>query len=126
MAFNFYDTHTLLASVQQLPPLHTFLLDRYFPTNAATDIFATNDVLVEYKKGHKKAAPFVAPRKGGITILRDGYTMRRFTPSYIAPKRPLTIDDLRKRGSGRRSTLPLPLSRDRALLCWPIWTNYAA
>ena len=35
MAFNFYDTHTLLASVQQLPPLHSFLLDRYFPTNAS-------------------------------------------------------------------------------------------
>ena len=51
MAFNYYDTHHLLASVQQLPPLHTFLLDRYFPTNAATDIFATDDVLVEYKKG---------------------------------------------------------------------------
>ena len=100
MAFNFYDTHHLLASVQQLPPLHTFLLDRYFPTNAASDIFATNDVLVEYKKGSKKAAPFVAPRKGGITIMRDGYTMKRFTPSYIAPKRPLTIDDLRKRGFG--------------------------
>lgn len=100
MAFNFYDTHTLLASVQALPPLHTFLLDRYFPTNAASDIFATDDVLVEYKKGSKKASPFVAPRKGGITILRDGYTMKRFTPSYIAPKRPLTIDDLRKRGFG--------------------------
>lgn len=100
MAFNFYDTHTLLASVQQLAPLHTFLLDRYFPTNAVSDIFATDDVLVEYKKGSQKAAPFVAPRKGGITILRDGYTMKRFTPSYIAPKRPLTIDDLKKRGFG--------------------------
>lgn len=100
MAFNYYDTHHLLASVQQLSPLHTFLLDRYFPTNAASDIFATDDVLVEYKKGSKKAAPFVAPRKGGITILRDGYTMKRFTPSYVAPKRPLTIDDLRKRGFG--------------------------
>lgn len=100
MAFNFYDTHTLLMSVRQLPPLHTFLLDRYFPTNAASDIFATDDVLVEYKKGSKKAAPFVAPRKGGITILRDGYTTKRFTPSYIAPKRPLTIDDLKKRGFG--------------------------
>ena len=100
MAFNFYDTHTLLASVQQLPPLHSFLLDRYFPTNAASDVFATDDVLVEYRKGSKKAAPFVAPRKGGITILRDGYTMKRFTPSYVAPKRPLTIDDLRKRGFG--------------------------
>lgn len=100
MAFNFYDTHTLLASVQQLPPLHTFLLDRYFPTNAASDIFATTDVLVEYKKGSKKASPFVAPRKGGITVLREGYTMKRFTPSYIAPKRTLTIDDLKKRGFG--------------------------
>lgn len=100
MPFNFYDTHTLLASVQQLPPLHTFLLDRYFPTNAASDIFATTDVLVEYKKGSKKAAPFVAPRKGGITILREGYEMKRFTPSYIAPKRTLTIDDLQKRGFG--------------------------
>lgn len=100
MALNFFDTHTLLASVQQLEPLHTFLLDRYFPTNSATDVFATDDVLVEYKKGSKKAAPFVAPRKGGITILRDGYTVKRFTPSYIAPKRTLTIDDLKKRGFG--------------------------
>lgn len=100
MAFNFYDTHTLLASVQQLPPLHSFLLDRYFPTNAASDVFATDDVLVEYRKGSKKAAPFVAPRKGGIAILREGYTMKRFTPAHIAPKRPLSIDDLKKRGFG--------------------------
>lgn len=100
MAFNFYDTHTLLASVQQLAPLNTFLLNRYFPTNAASDVFATNDVLVEYKKGSKKAAPFVAPRKGGMTILRDGYTMKRFTPAHIAPKRTLTIDDLDQRGFG--------------------------
>ena len=100
MPLNFYETHTLLTSVRQLPPLHSFLLDRYFPTNAATDVFATDDVLVEYKKGSKKAAPFVAPRKGGITIMRDGYTMKRFTPSHIAPRRTLTIDDLKKRGFG--------------------------
>lgn len=100
MAFNIFDTHTLLASVQQLPPLHTFLQDRYFPTNEASDIFATTDVLIEYKDGHKKASPFVAPRKGGITIMRAGYTMKRFTPAYIAPKRTLTIDDLQKRGFG--------------------------
>ena len=99
MNINIRDTHTLLASVRELAPLHSFLLDRYFPTGAG-DIFATNDVLVEYKKGHKKASPFVAPRKGGITIMRDGYTMKSFTPSYIAPKRTLTIDDLKKRNFG--------------------------
>ena len=100
MPFNYYDTHTLLMSVRQLPPVHTFLLDRYFPTNEATDIFATTDVLVEYKKGSQKAAPWVAPRKGGITIMRDGYRMDRFTPGKIAPERPLTADDLRRRGFG--------------------------
>lgn len=26
--------------------------------------------------------------------------MKRFTPAYIAPKRPLSIDDLKKRGFG--------------------------
>ena len=61
MPFNFYDTHTLLMAVQQLVPAATFLRDRYFPTNDASDIFATEDVLVEYRDGTRKLAPFVAP-----------------------------------------------------------------
>ena len=65
MPFNFYDTHTLLMAVQQLTPAATFLRDRYFPTNDASDIFASEDVLVEYRDGTRKLAPFVAPRKGG-------------------------------------------------------------
>ena len=63
MPFNFYDTHTLLMAVQQLAPAATFLRDRYFPTNDASDIFSTEDVLVEYRDGVRKLAPFVAPRK---------------------------------------------------------------
>lgn len=100
MPFNFYETHTLLMAVQQLTPPTTFLRDRYFPTNDATDIFATDDVLVEYRDGSKKLAPFVAPRKGGVAVLRNGYHMERFTPPFVAPKRPLTADDLKKRGFG--------------------------
>lgn len=115
--FNIYDTHHLLASVKLLPPIHSFLLDRYFPTNEATDVFATNDVLVEYKKGSKKAAPFVAPRKGGVTIAREGSTMKAFTPSFIAPKRTLTIDDLNKRGFGEALYSQLtPEKREGALM----------
>ena len=56
MPFNFYDTHTLLMAVQQLAPAATFLRDRYFPTNDASDIFATEDVLVEYRDGVRKLA----------------------------------------------------------------------
>ena len=117
MPFDIYDTHTLLMSVRQLPPVHTFLLDRYFPTNEATDIFATTDVLVEYKKGSQIAAPWVAPRKGGITIVRDGYRMDRFTPGKIAPERPLTADDLRRRGFGEALYTNLtPEQRQGALI----------
>ena len=96
MPFNFYDTHTLLMAVQQLVPAATFLRDRYFPTNDASDIFATEDVLVEYRDGTRKLAPFVAPRKGGVTILRKGYNMERYTPPFVAPRRTLTLDELKE------------------------------
>ena len=57
MAFDIFGTHTLLMGIEQVTPPRTFLRDRYFPTNEATDIFSTNDVLVEYKDGSKKLAP---------------------------------------------------------------------
>ena len=117
MAFNFYDTHYLLMAVEQLTPPTTFLRDRYFPTNDATDLFSTNDVLVEYKDGSKALAPFVAPRKGGVIILRKGYTMQRYTPPFIAPRRMLTIDDLQKRGFGEALLSNLtPEQRQRTIL----------
>lgn len=100
MPFDFYKTHTLLFAVQQIIPAASFLRDRYFPTNDATDLFATDDVICEYKDGNRKLAPFVAPRKGGVTIMREGSTMKAFTPPFIAPKRSLTIDELKKRNFG--------------------------
>lgn len=117
MAFNFYDTHYLLAAVQQLTPPTTFLRDRYFPTNDATDVFSTTDVLVEYRDGSKILAPFVAPRKGGVTVLRKGYEVTRYEPPFVAPRRMLTIDDLTKRGFGEAlySTLT-PEQRQRTIL----------
>lgn len=117
MAFNFYDTHYLLMAVEQLTPPTTFLRDRYFPTNEATDIFSTTDVLVEYKDGSKTLAPFVAPRKGGVTILRSGYHMERFEPPFVAPSRMLTIDDLKKRGFGEALLSNLtPEQRQRTIM----------
>lgn len=117
MAFNFYDTHTLLMAVQELDRPVSFLRDRYFPTNAATDVFSTNDVLVEFQDGSKRLAPFVAPRKGGVTILRNGYEMKRYEPPYIAPRRMMTYDDLKKRGFGEALLSNLtPEQRQRALI----------
>ena len=117
MPFNFTETHTLLMAVEQLTPANSFLRDRYFPTNVASDVFATDDVLVEYKDGSKKLAPFVAPRKGGVAILRNGYHMERFTPPFVAPKRALSFDDLNKRGFGEALFTKLtPAQRQQTLI----------
>ena len=117
MNLNILSSHALIRSASQLVRPVTFLRDRYFPTNDATDIFNTDDVLMEFQDGNKKLAPFVAPRKGGMTILREGYTMERYTPPTIAPKRPLTVDDLNKRGFGEALFTQLtPEQRQAALI----------
>lgn len=100
MELDLTKTHTLLAAYEALPPVPSFLKDRYFPTNAMTDVFNTDDVLVDYKDGTKKAAPFVLPSVGGKVDTRGAFTTERFTPPLIAPQRTLSIDDLKKRGFG--------------------------
>lgn len=117
MALDIFKTHTMLAAVQELNPLYAFIRDRYFPTNDTTDLFSTDDVLVEYRDGNRKRAPFVVPRKGGVAVLREGYGVKRYTPPYIAPKRSLTIDDLNKKGFGESLYSQLtPAQRQGALM----------
>lgn len=94
-----YETKTLIKTAKKIYPVVMWFRNRYFPT-ADQDIFPTAKVLIEYKKGGKKMAPFVIPRKGGITMEREGYTATEYEPPYIAPQRPLTIDDLNKKGFG--------------------------
>ena len=100
MPINIYQTQTMLAAVQQMTPVTSFLRD-YFFTTGAGDMFPTAEVLVEYKDatGHKMA-PVVLPRKGGISVEREGYSTYKMEPPMIAPQRPLTIDDLNKKQMG--------------------------
>lgn len=94
-----YDTTTLIKTAKKIYPVLTWFRNRYFPTSDQ-DIFPTNQVLIEYKEGGRKMAPFVIPRRGGITMEREGYIGKEYEPPYIAPQRPLTIDDLNKKGFG--------------------------
>ena len=117
MAFNIFETHTMLQLMKEVVPTHSFLLDRYFKTNAATDIFSTADVLVEYQDGNHKASPFVSPRKNGVAVTRQGYELSKLEPAHIAVARTLTVDDLSKIGFGEAlySTLT-PEQRQGAML----------
>jgi len=97
---NIYKTKTMLAATTQMVPATTFLCDHFFETGAG-DMFPTEEVLVEYKDGTgNKMAPVVLPRKGNISVEREGYSTHKMTPPLVAPSRPLTIDDLNKKQMG--------------------------
>lgn len=100
MAIDIYKTKTMLAAVRQMSPVTSFLRDRYFPTGSG-DMFPTEEVLVEYKDASgNKLAPVVLPRKGSISVEHEGYSTHKMVPPLVAPSRPLTIDDLNKKGFG--------------------------
>jgi hypothetical protein len=117
MAIDINNTTQLLMAVREMTPVNTFLRDRYFPTNPTTDIFASESVLVDYKEGSKKVAPFVAPQKGGKTLTRKGFHTEQYEPPNIAPQTTLTADDLKKRGFGEAVMSDLaPADRQDMLL----------
>lgn len=99
MTYNFDITSTavLLAAYEEKKKPTTFLQSRYFPDGTN---FGTDEVLVEYKDGTQKIAPFVAPEVGGKVVKRDGYSMKSYQPAFIAPKRALSVDTLKKKGFG--------------------------
>lgn len=97
MGLNYTDTAVLLAAYKQQKAPNTFLQNRYFPDGT---VFTTPQVLVEYKDGNQKIAPFVSPEIGGKVVRRDGYEANAYKPAFIAPKRALTIDNLTEKGFG--------------------------
>ncbi len=97
---NIYDTIYMLAAVEELTPEPTFFKKRYFPTDMSLDIFGSSKVLADYKTNGRKAAPFVVPRIGPLPVGRDGFSTYELEPGNIAISKPLTIDQLNRRGFG--------------------------
>ena len=107
---NIYEPVTMLRAVEVIKPVYTFFRDTFF---APTDTQVTETVLVDTYKNKRKMAPFVAPRVGGITMLREGYTTASIKTPRIAPQRKLTVDDLRTRAIGE-SIISTRTPEDRA------------
>lgn len=97
MTINIYDTRTLLVAINLMKTPYTFLRDTFFSN---VDTFVTENVDVDFKKGKRKMAPFVAPRIGGVVMDRQGFVTNTYKPPKIAPERPMVIDDISSRGMG--------------------------
>jgi hypothetical protein len=111
---NIYKPVTLRGAVRRMMPVHSFLRSTFFPDG---ETFTTEEVLLDYKKGKRSMAPFVAPRIGGVTVEREGYRTDKYAPPKIAPQRPITVDDLVIRGMGESLISDkTPASRQAELL----------
>ena len=84
MPFDIFDTYYMAGMVQEIVPVQNFFKSRYFPTEAATDIFNANKVLVEYRDRDRAMAPFVVRRAGDVHEARGGKKIHELEP----PKQP--------------------------------------
>lgn len=114
MTIDIYSTRTMMQAINLMLPVHTFLRDTFFPV---VETYVTEHVDVDFKKGKRKMAPFVAPRIGGVVMDRQGFKTETYKPPKIAPERVITVDDLVKRGMGENLySTRTPEERARELL----------
>lgn len=91
------ETLTLINTIKKMYPVSQFFKNRYFPDGKT---YYSEKALIETKKGNKKAAPFVIPMAGGIVMESEGYRAEEVTAPFIAPKMPITAEELEKKAFG--------------------------
>lgn len=91
------ETRTLIRTVQKMYPVIQFFKKRYFPDGR---VYHSQEALIETKRKGKEIAPFVIPVVGGIVMESEGYRARRVKAPYIAPKMPITPEDLEQKAFG--------------------------
>ena len=67
--------------------------------------FTTESVIMDYRKGTKKMAPFVVPGNTAVSA-RSSFQTREYTPPFISLKRPLSVRDLKTRSFGENPLQP--------------------
>lgn len=98
MAYDIFETRTMLKAIEQMYIPKTFLLDTFFRNE---QVFTTEYVDIDIIKGKRRLAPFVSPRAQGKVVEKTGYYARSFKPPYIKVKMPTTVEDLLKRQPGQ-------------------------
>lgn len=97
MAIDIYTTRTMMDAISSAKPVRTFLKDTFF---ASKKTHVTETVDVEYRKGRRKMAPFVSPRKPGVPEDRLGYTTKTFKAPLIKPSTIITGEEINKKSFG--------------------------
>lgn len=97
MAWNMYDTHTLMELMRHTEAPSDFFKSRYF---GSTQLFDTEYIDFEKVSKGRKLAPFVSPMARGKVLKDQGSSMIRFKPAYVKPKHALDPGKVIKRRAG--------------------------
>jgi hypothetical protein len=94
---NLYKTRTMMEAIEVIPTNESFLLDTFC---SDSETFPTESFDIDFVKGKKKIAPFVAKYKNGIQMERNVVATKNYEPAKIQPSRPLTVETLMQRLAG--------------------------
>lgn len=94
---NLYRTRTMLEAIKNIPSNEQFLMNTFCKRSQT---FPTESFDIDFVKGKKKLAPFVAKFKNGVMIERNQITTKNYTPEKIQPMRVLTVETLSQRLAG--------------------------
>lgn len=92
-----YKTRTMLGAIEVIPTNESFLLDTFC---GESESFPTESFDIDFVKGKKKMAPFVAKYKNGIQVERNIVATKNYEPAKIQPRRVLTVETLQQRLAG--------------------------
>lgn len=96
-SIDIYKPKFMMRVVEQLPPVPNFIKSTFLKNRQH---FPTESVIFDITKRGMAMAPFVHPRIGNTVMEREGYETKEFAPPLVAPKRPLTTDDIGNRLPG--------------------------
>lgn len=88
-----YDQVTMLAAVELLPPIPSFLFDTFVRLEGAV---AQEEAIWDYRKGASRMAPFVH-KLGGVLTERGAYSTNKIEFPTLAPMRVLEAKDTTNR-----------------------------
>lgn len=98
MAIDYNDTITLMGTMERVKPPSSFLIDTFFPNIPTPAV--TEKIMVEYKKGGRRLAPFVVKSGKGINMRRTASKINLYVPPMVGPRRIINHEDISGRGFG--------------------------
>ncbi|WP_026766122.1 major capsid protein [Selenomonas ruminantium] len=98
MAIELKDTVSLMQAMERIKAPATTLVDTFFPNIPTPAV--TSKIMVEYRKGNRRLAPFVVEGAKGLNVSREGSNVNIYEPPMVAPRRTVSPEDIEQRGFG--------------------------